>query len=98
MVKNRPHLITVCGTAAGIAEAYSYGQILLEKVTEEYASGWDDETMSVQEESKEEPNGLLSGTEWSTEEDDILREAVRTLQDADGACSSVSPQNHPALA
>ena len=92
MVKNRPHLVAICGAAAGAVEpVHSYGQILLEKVKEVYESGWEDMREDLYDEAKRAPSSLgLSSTEWSPEEDDILREAVRTLQDEDGACSSWS--------
>lgn len=78
-MKNRPHLVSICGQSAGVRQAVSYGHILLEKA----------EQAPKQKDSEPRSNGLLSGTEWTTEEDNLLREAVRTCE-VDGAVTSWS--------
>eukprot|EP01044_Picomonas_judraskeda_P023729 COSAG03_NODE_6312_length_1080_cov_0.881753_1_plen_267_part_10 len=80
VVKNRPHLVTICGGAAGVDAPVSYGHILLEKA---------EEAQSQKDSEGPKANGLLSGTEWTTEEDNLLREAVRTCA-VDGAVTSWS--------
>jgi hypothetical protein len=76
IVKNRPHLVSICGSAAGVAQPASYGHILLEKTESKH-------------EADPRPNGLLSGTEWTSGEDNLLREAVRACE-VDGAVTSWS--------
>ncbi len=78
-MKDRPHLVSICGSAAGVNAPVSYGHILLEKA----------EQTQQKQGSDPKSNGLLSGTEWTTEEDNLLREAVRTCA-VDGAVTSWS--------